>query len=329
MGAGTLSIANLAIVDGYYHTAGNAFGGCILQPPTGGGLYLQNVSVSGCIVSSDTADAHGGGIDAAGAVFLMASTISGNKAEAPQGKACGGGLEATQAATLYSSITANTGIGLDSAAGGAYVRYAATFFGTIIDQNAAAVAGGLLVGRVQGATAMIVNSTISSNISETSSAAIYADAASFKLWNSTVAFNHTNLPSTDAAVLLIGPPSATFDLTSSIIANNLSGPTNDEADLYFVTGSGTITGSHDLIMASNVAPPNMIVSTADPELGPLQNNGGLTRSHMPASDSPALAMGINNGLIYEQRGPGYPRSTGNSTDIGAVQFDSIFKDNFD
>jgi len=48
--------------------------------------------------------------------------------------------------------------------------------------------------------------------------------------------------------------------------------------------------------------------------------------------SPAIGAGNNNGLYQvEQRGRGYPRTSGAAAkvDIGAVQFDSIFFDDFE
>lgn len=63
----------------------------------------------------------------------------------------------------------------------------------------------------------------------------------------------------------------------------------------------------------------------DPHLGPLQDNGGPTFTHMPAADSPALNAGDPAGcadnlghlLATDQRGIARPQ--GASCDIGAVE----------
>ena len=75
--------------------------------------------------------------------------------------------------------------------------------------------------------------------------------------------------------------------------------------------------------------------TTDPKLGPLQFNGGPTRTHALLPGSPAIGFGNANGLLpgmsNDQRGHGYPRTTGpmQTVDIGAFQFDTIFVGGFD
>src|SRR5690606_17966946 len=119
---------------------------------------------------------------------------------------------------------------------------------------------------------------------------------------------------------------------SSVIANNTAGMAHIPADLFV---EGTLMGTDNLVMASNIATPGVITITDDPKLGPLQFNGGPTRTHLPSATSPALGRGNAESLpiemtAFDQRGAGYPRATGPSAsvDLGAVQFDSIFADSF-
>jgi len=56
----------------------------------------------------------------------------------------------------------------------------------------------------------------------------------------------------------------------------------------------------------------------DPRLGPLQNNGGPTFTHVPASNSPAIDSGDPT-LGMDQRGPSFQRLTNGRIDIGAVE----------
>jgi hypothetical protein len=60
----------------------------------------------------------------------------------------------------------------------------------------------------------------------------------------------------------------------------------------------------------------------DPELGPLQDNGGPTRTHALLEDSPAIDAGDPDLVAppeYDQRGEGYPRIV-RIIDIGAFEF---------
>ena len=64
----------------------------------------------------------------------------------------------------------------------------------------------------------------------------------------------------------------------------------------------------------------------NPMLGPLQNNGGPTETMALLPGSPAIGTGIalavdanGDALQYDQRGPGYPRTTNGTVDIGAYE----------
>ena len=80
-----------------------------------------------------------------------------------------------------------------------------------------------------------------------------------------------------------------------------------------VVGTGTVTGSP---------------LTGDPLLGPLGDNGGPTRTMVPATGSPAIDAGAAFGLTTDQRGQARPSdffsiaNTGDASDIGAVELQS-------
>jgi hypothetical protein len=89
-----------------------------------------------------------------------------------------------------------------------------------------------------------------------------------------------------------------------------------------------------IIAAAGVTlPPDTI--SADPLLGPLQDNGGPTFTHALLEGSPAIDAGNNAaGLDFDQRGDGYPRVSGTGADIGAFEVqttpaDMVFADGFD
>lgn len=74
--------------------------------------------------------------------------------------------------------------------------------------------------------------------------------------------------------------------------------------------------------------PGDTIRTGNPELGPLQDDGGPTQPHLPLPDSPAFDRGDAHGFDTDQRGQ--PRVAGAAADIGSVEWgDAIFADGFD
>ena len=61
-------------------------------------------------------------------------------------------------------------------------------------------------------------------------------------------------------------------------------------------------------------------------LGPLQDNGGPTLTHLPMAASPVINVGSNehvpDGVTRDQRGPLYLRIDGGSVELGAVEVTS-------
>jgi hypothetical protein len=175
----------------------------------------------------------------------------------------------------------------------------------------------------------IDNSTITDNRA-VAWAGVFANADT-KLQNSTIAFNHAIAPTYGGpAGVGLHVHGSTLDMESSIIANNTNRYGGSTYEL--VLDTGTLLGTNNLVVSSNVALPPGTLSV-DPMLGPLRNNGGLTRTRMPMTGSPVIDMGNNvQGTAADQRGSGYPRMIGATPDIGAVEFlsdDDIFWDGFD
>ena len=137
--------------------------------------------------------------------------------------------------------------------------------------------------------------------------------------NSTITFNSATV---GGGGLDVGTSS--LELQSTILALNVSLSGTPDLD----ASQGMVVGANNLVMTSNgnVA-AGVIAFTSDPKLGPLQNNGGATKTHALLPGSPVIGSGNNYaGAWFDQRGRGYPRASGASysTDIGAFQFDSIF-----
>ncbi len=109
-------------------------------------------------------------------------------------------------------------------------------------------------------------------------------------------------------------PDGSLDLRNTILANSVSG-----VDCY---NEGTVTnGANNLIEVngSEAFACGIPVSTADPLLGPLADNGGLTGTMSFLSGSPAINAGNDvNCPNTDQRG--VPRPHGVHCDIGAYEY---------
>lgn len=127
----------------------------------------------------------------------------------------------------------------------------------------------------------------------------------------------------DPAAILIS--AGTFDLNSSIVANNAG------SDVF----AAATTGDYNLIGSTNSSftGTNNIFGV-DPMLGPLVDNGGPTFTRKLMTNSPAIDKGKNAlGFTTDQRGAGYARtfndasvndaSGGDGTDIGAFEVQNV------
>lgn len=222
------------------------------------------------------------------------------------------------------------GDGAPIAAGGALVVISgdlAVADSTISDNTVVAAGSGKYVGGgffVSG-NATIVNSTISGNsvVATSGSNGYHAYGGGLVVYgtllvqNSTIAFNSAGRGG--GGIFGLGYP---IELDSTIVANNSATYSG-----YFsgdIGGYGSLTGSNDLIVASDLAvPPDTL--DADPLLLALASNGGATATHALDPASPALDAGSNPaGLSFDQRGTGYLRVSGLAPDIGAFEYQQTF-----
>jgi hypothetical protein len=108
-----------------------------------------------------------------------------------------------------------------------------------------------------------------------------------------------------------------FQGATGTTRDDVSGPLDPSGD-YNLIGDGTgMTG------LSNGVNGNLVGSAdnpIDPQLGPLDDNGGPTLTHALLSGSPAIDAGNNAyATDWDQRGPGYPRIVNGIIDIGAFE----------
>jgi hypothetical protein len=306
--------------------------------------YMRNSSISGNTVTSN-----GGALAEAGALwafgpYIYNSRISNNRVEQNAGSAnapyiaLAGGVTTKYGGTVsFSTISGNTS---QCTTTGTY-KYAICLGGGLVNGylpganpgtldisystisgNSADVFGGGILSKYG---VSLVQSTITGNSAAVGAGvALKYSADGLAAYNSTIARNNAEYVGGGVYLFDYGantsnvPPPVT--LVSTLVANN-SGAYGG-ADIYLQGDYPlTIAGSNDLVMevSSNITLPAGTLGT-DPMLGPLADNGGPTQTIALLAGSPALGAGSNpNEYSNDQRGSGFPRTVGGSTDIGALQ----------
>ena len=179
------------------------------------------------------------------------------------------------------------------------------------------------------ATVDISNSTIAENRGRSNGG--IENAGTVNVANSTIANNTGGL----AAGGIINSADGKATVTSSILTNN-TGSANigdvSGAGEYISGGNNLISNGDDATGFVNGVNGDLVGSNGndpfnpqtelliDPQLGELQNNGGLTETLALREESPAIDAGSNpNNLATDQRGEGFERTVGQGTDIGAYE----------
>jgi len=232
--------------------------------------------------------------------------------------------------TLENNSSATTGGGINNANNGRL-----NISNSTINDNSASEDGGGIFN--DAGTLIIENSTISNNSGVIGGGINNSDQGILDLSNSTISDNFGGG--------VFNENSAT--VASSIIANNTSSDvtfttvtpgTNTDDDVIgteaFTSGGNNLIGRVDGFGSLGFNSPTEagfvdgvngdVVGTTDnpidPQLGELQDNGGLTLSQELLAGSPAIDTGSNpNNLATDQRGEGFNRTVGNGTDIGAFE----------
>ncbi|MFL5327608.1 MAG: beta strand repeat-containing protein [Gemmataceae bacterium] len=255
----------------------------------GGGLLMSDdsVTLTRCRVSNNTALTSGGGIStnpANATLTLVDCTVDGNSA-------------------------GNSGGGIEIFSGSSTINVTGC---TIAANSASLNGGGIRVADV--ATLTVRNSTISGNSAGKGGGLSLGTSAPATVQNSTIT-NNTATTGTGGGIDRESGGTTTID--SSIVSANSavsgldissSGTTNVNFSAVGSAAGFTLTGSNNIPFGANLL------------LGPLQNNGGLTQTHLPANNSQAVNNGSNPaGLTTDQRGAGFSRAFNGAVDIGAVE----------
>jgi CSLREA domain-containing protein len=329
-GTGAVTLTDSTLSDNSTPAGGSNGGGLFVDA---GPLTVQNSTVSGNHTAQN--GARGGGIFVRGpasgaplAVTVTGSTISGNYTQGDN--ASGGGiyvLRNTALTVTGSTVSGNhtqgafaTGGGINLDGGTLTVRDS-----TISDNHTTGrdFPGGGIFGN-SNATTAVIDSTVAYN-GTTGSASQGGGIGAFgdvTLTNSTVAGNTVTMAPGGGVA-----SDRTLTLTSSIVADNTAAGGNVDVldDLGHLGASSSLVGNGDGTSLTPGANGNLIgtaASPVNPMLGPLQDNGGPTKTMALMPGSPAIRAGVNPlGLITDQRGFPFLRVTqGNGIpDMGAFE----------
>lgn len=293
-------------------------GGC------GGGIYaaaIYNVVLDNVTLSNNVARCSGGGFAGiyfqdGGTVTIQSSVITGNSINAVEG-GYGGGVSfvygysyGETASVIDTTISGNDG--------GGYGGGIASVFLYGLDIRRSTISGNQAEFGAGVAPIFTVGTIESSTIAENTATSLYGGGI-YTVY-SYLTVKETTISGNTAAV--DGPGiyaylASEIDIIDSIVANNTPGAdlVNDSDSFFNV--------SYSLIENPDVADINDNggnIFDDDPELGPLQDNGGPTLTMKPAGTSPVVDAGdpaFTPPPSTDQRG--FDRVSGAGIDMGAVE----------
>jgi predicted outer membrane repeat protein len=284
-----------------------------------GTLKVQNSTIAGNFAFVYGGYGTGGGICSTGTLEISHSTIFNNTAfENGGGIACSGSLQ------IDDSIISSNTAGLMFGYGGGIVHFGTGSISnsTVCSNRAVGSHDGFATGYAggisNGGILTITNSTISGNSATADQAGIYngggSGSSTLVIRNSTISDNTTNgraggIYNLSNGAVRIGNTIIKAGNSGANIRNNGGTVISDGYNLSSDDAAGFFAGAGDQI-------------NTNPILGPLQNNGGPTLTHLPLSGSPAINAGdptFNSDTVYDQRGPGYARVFNGRLDIGSVE----------
>ncbi|MBX9256357.1 DUF4347 domain-containing protein [Desmonostoc muscorum CCALA 125] len=341
-----------AIVDGLKIAKGNntSGGGVLVNSNTiltlsnsivssnrGSGIYNQGiVSLTGSNVSGNTANSGGGIYNILGIASLTGSSVSGNTASND-----GGGIASYRSGILSLTNSTVSDNKAGSNGGGIDSQGDLQLTNSTISGNTANNGGGIFNGEdiyvnVLVGSATLTNSTVSGNTALQYGGGIY-NYNKLTLNNSTITNNTADSNGDD-----VGDGGGVFNretnylgdgftiIGNTIIAGNLDKSTS--GDINPDVSGNSFRDSGNNLIGNNTGSTSFTTSTLvgnnaspiNPQLSPLQNNGGATLTHALLTGSPAINAG-NNSLVQpitDQRGAGFDRISDSVVDIGAYEVQS-------
>ena len=282
----------------------------------GGGIQVAsntNLNLLSCSINGNSSSLGGAGISSSGNVTINDSIITGNYSEYYYG---GGGIQnnSGQLTINNSTISKNTSYS-GAAIYNSSTNSTSTITNSTISENISSLGSSIVHSYGQ---LHIRNSTISNNTGYLSGGIKINGSASLNIESSTITAN----TATRYNGGIYAGQNTTINIANSIIAKNGNDADIRNNQAIILSRGNNLIGNNLSVEAIFTPSTNDQTGTAttplDPQLGPLQNNGGLTATHALLSGSPA----INRGQTTETRDQrGYSRNV--TPDIGAYEFDGI------
>lgn len=288
--ADTVSAGSVTLTDSIVR--GNIAGG------SGGGMYNENwgfedgrdfAAVSYTTITDNKAGINGGGIAnmKSGAlatrsnVTLRNSTIANNSAGEN-----GGGINNNGTATIRVSTIANNSAGEDG--GGISSDGTVTITESTLSSNTAAHNGGAILN-ITNARLTLTNTTLSSNIADGVGGGLSNQG------NSTATFNNVTIAANQSVKRGGGINSAggTVTFANTILATNTSSAAEADCAGWLTSEGYNLVGNATgcTLTPTTGDQAGTASSPINPRLGPLQDNGGSTLTHMLLPASPAIDAG--------------------------------------
>jgi hypothetical protein len=325
--SGALTIRNSRVVANTYDGIYSASGSLIIQNTqvmsnTGTGLAIGSGTAT---ISGSTFAANSTGLsNSNGTVTLRTSVVDGNTND--------GAINLSGTLNVEdSSITNNTNIFTNCAAlCNAYGNVGTlSVKRSVFANNVNAAGSGGASAIFAASTVTVAESLFTGNRTTGTSTGTISGQAGYgdlMVINSTFSAN-SNTAITNTAVLLMNKSTRTAQIANVTVVDN-TGRGLMQQDGALRLANSIVAGSSGANCAGTITDVGYNLSpsgcparvTADPRLGPLANNGGPTRTHMPGPTSPALDV-IPPALCppTDQRGVARPMPAGGNCDIGAVE----------
>lgn len=256
-------------------------------------LVAGTLTVKGFTITGGTTPTNeqGGGIlNSGGTISVIDSTFTGNTASGSSG-GDGGGIANS------SGVTGS--------------QPTMTLSGDTFSGNTAGEYGGGV--DIDGGTALIENTTITGNHANSESGGVDIDTGgAVQFTNDTIDANSSG---GDSGGVYVDGTNVSF--ADTIVANNTSASAPAQCFSHTLTDQG-----HNLDSDGTCFTPSSTNGdiTANPKLGPLQNNGGPTDTQALLDGSPAINAGNNaTCATTDQRGVSRPQPAGGTCDIGAYE----------